>query len=94
MSGDTIIRQATMADAPAIWRIRYAVRENTLTPGRITDEELRESLEDSGRGWVSVAGGEITGFAIGIVPTGNIWALFVDPPRQGQGHGGHLHDRE
>lgn len=92
MTNELTIRQATMDDADDLWRIRYAVTENTLTPGYITDEDLRESLEDTGRGWVSVVDGRITGFAIGVVATSNIWALFIDPPWQGRGHGARLHD--
>jgi GNAT superfamily N-acetyltransferase len=92
MTDDLTIRQATMADADELWRIRYAVTENTLTPGYLTDEDLREALEDTGRGWVSMTGGRITGFAIGIATTANIWALFIDPPWQGLGHGARLHD--
>ena len=92
MTNGPTIRQATMADAPGIWRIRYAVTENTLTPGYITDEDVRQSLEDTGRGWVSEVDGAMTGFAIGNARTGNIWALFIDPAWQGQGHGARLHD--
>ena len=86
------IRQATRADSPVLWRIRYAVTENTLTPGYIDDEDLRREIEDTGRGWVAEEGGEIVGFAIGNARTGNIWALFIDPAHQGRGHGGRLHD--
>lgn len=88
----TSIRQATRADSAALWRIRYAVTENTLTPGYIDDEDLRREIEDTGRGWVAEEGGEIVAFAIGNARTGNIWGLFVDPARQGRGHGGRLHD--
>jgi GNAT superfamily N-acetyltransferase len=91
-SNNLEVRVATMADAEPIWRIRYAVTENTLTPGYITDEDVRESLEDTGRGWVSVVDGEITGFAIGLASTGNVWGLFIDPRWQGEGHGSALHD--
>jgi GNAT superfamily N-acetyltransferase len=86
------IRQATRADSPALWRIRYAVTENTLTPGYIDDEDLRREIEDTGRGWVAEEGGEIVGFAIGNACTGNVWALFIDPAYQGRGHGARLHD--
>jgi GNAT superfamily N-acetyltransferase len=86
------IREATRADSAALWRIRYAVTENTLTPGYIDDEDLRREIEDTGRGWVAEEGGEIVAFAIGNAGTGNIWALFVDPAHQGRGHGGRLLD--
>jgi hypothetical protein len=52
MSGPHL-RQATAADIPGIWEVRYSVTENTLTPGRISDEEVRESIEDTGCGWGS-----------------------------------------
>jgi GNAT superfamily N-acetyltransferase len=87
-----VIRQATMSDAEPIWAIRYAVQENTLTPGRLTDEDLRREIEDTGRGWVLEEDGSIQGFAIGNARSGNIWALFVHPRAQGRGYGQRLHD--
>lgn len=89
---ETILRQATRDDAAGLWRVRYAVTENTLTPGRIGDEELFDQIERTGRGWVVEEDGEIVAFAIGNASDGNIWALFVDPPAQGRGHGKRLHD--
>lgn len=88
------LRQAGAADIPGLWRVRYAVRENRLAPGRISDEEVRAEIEDSGRGWVveSTADGEILGFAIGNARSANIWALFVLPEAQGRGYGALLHD--
>lgn len=76
---------------PGLWEVRYAVTENTLTPGRISDEELRASIEEAGRGWVVEQDGVILGFAIGLAGTGNVWALFVRPEAQGQGIGSALH---
>lgn len=86
------LRRAVVADMPGLWDVRYAVTENTLTPGRISDEELRTSIEESGRGWVVEQEGVILGFAIGLADTGNVWALFVRPEAQGQGIGSALHD--
>ena len=37
-------RQATRADLPALWQVRYSVVENTLAPGRIEDEEVIAQL--------------------------------------------------
>lgn len=86
------LRLATRADTAELWRVRYAVTENRLTPGRIGDAELHAYLEDHGRGWVvELAPGRIAGFAIGDARDGNIWALFVDPALHGQGHGQRLH---
>jgi GNAT superfamily N-acetyltransferase len=87
------LRIATLDDTPEIWRVRYAVTENTLTPGRISEAELHAYLEDYGRGWVvELAPGRIAGFSIGDARDGHIWALFVDPALHGQGYGRQLHD--
>jgi GNAT superfamily N-acetyltransferase len=88
---DAHLRQAVAADLPGIWEVRYAVTENTLTPGRIGDEEVRAAIEDTGRGWVIEHAGRILGFAIGHAQTGNVWALFVHPEAQGRGYGAQLH---
>ena len=90
-----ILRQALRSDAPDLWRVRYAVRENTLTPGRISDDELFAQIEVTGRGWIveveGEAGPNIVGFAIGDAKTASIWALFVDPAHEGLGYGSALH---
>jgi len=91
--GMSRLRQATRADTAELWRVRYAVTENRLTPGRISDAELHAYLEDYGRGWVvELEPGRIAGFSIGDARDGNIWAMFVDPPLHGQGYGRQLHD--
>jgi GNAT superfamily N-acetyltransferase len=87
-----VLRQATMADADAIWRVRYSVGENTLAPGRLSNEDLRRELEDTGRGWVVEVNGTIEAFAIGNARSGHVWALFVAPEAQGRGYGSRLHD--
>jgi GNAT superfamily N-acetyltransferase len=89
---DIAVRQAVASDIPAIWDIRYAVTENTLAPGRISDEEVRQHLEDCGRGWVAEIDGKVQGFAIGHRESGNVWALFVHPRAQGCAVGTRLHD--
>lgn len=85
------LRQAVVADIPGIWDVRYSVVENTLTPGRITDEDVRVSIEETGRGWVIEDDGKIVAFAVGNAETGNVWALFVRPEAQGKGYGTRLH---
>lgn len=86
------LREATRADLAGIWRVRYAVVENTLAPGRIEDDEVIGQLEASGRGWVVEEDGEIVAFAIGDARGANVWALFVHPRAEGRGHGSRLHD--
>lgn len=85
-------RRAVAADIPAIQRVRRSVRENRLVSSVITDDEVREAIEESGRGWVVEAQGEVVAFAVGNARTGNIWALFVHPDHEGRGHGRRLHD--
>ena len=87
-----LLRQATRDDLAGIWRVRYAVVENTLTPGRIGDDEVVGQIEITGRGWVVEEGGEIVAFAIGDAAGANVWALFVDPRAEGRGYGALLHD--
>lgn len=84
------LRPATRADLPGIWEVRYSVTENTLTPGRISDEEVQRSIEEDGLGWVAEEAGQIAGFAIGL-HSGNVWALFVRPEHEGRGIGSALH---
>jgi len=89
---DVVIRQAVIADIPAMHRVRLAVRENRLTRSRIGEADYVPEITVTGRGWVAEQDGVIAGFAIGNLETGNIWALFVDPDAEGRGHGGLLHD--
>ena len=87
-----ILREAERNDIPGMWTVRYAVTENTLTPGRISDEDVRREIEDTGKGWVIEVDGRIDAFASCNARTGNIWALFVHPHAEGLGYGSRLHD--
>lgn len=89
----TLLRQAQRDDVAGIQRVRHAVRENRLTSGVITDDEVIDAIERSGRGWVVEHDGAVIAFAIGNAENGNIWALFVDPDHEAQGHGRRLHDQ-
>jgi GNAT superfamily N-acetyltransferase len=72
-------------------RIRLAVRENALSnPARITEAMYRDYLDERGRGWVAEEHGEIIGFAYADRADASIWALFVDPAREGRGAGQRL----
>jgi GNAT superfamily N-acetyltransferase len=86
------LRVAGRADVGGIQRVRHSVRENRLTSRMIGDGEVVEYLERRGRGWVVEVEGEVVAFAIGDAETGNIWALFVDPAHERNGHGRRLHD--
>lgn len=87
-----MLRQALASDIPGIQRVRRSVRENRLVSTVITDEDVREAIEETGRGWVVESHGEIVAFAIGNALTGNIWALFVHPDHERRGYGRLLHD--
>ena len=86
------LRQATRADVPGMQRVRHAVKENRLVSRVISDDEVIDAIERSGRGWVVEDGGEVVAFAICNAVDGSIWALFVDPPHEGRGFGRRLHD--
>lgn len=87
-----MLRQAVRSDVREIQRVRHSVRENRLTSGVITDDEVVDQIERTGRGWVVEVDGRIVGFAVGNAQTGNIWALFMEPAHERQGWGRRLHD--
>src|SRR5688572_5728020 len=81
------VREASLADIPAMHRVRLAVRENTLShPARVTDADYVEALDVAGRTLVAEADGEIVAFATGH-RNGSVWALFVHPDHEGRGYG-------
>ena len=92
LSESGTLRQAISADVAGIQRVRHAVRENRLISTTISDDDVREAIEQTGRGWVIESKGEVVAFAIGNAATGNIWALFVHPDHERQGYGRRLHD--
>ena len=88
---DLQFRAATTADIPAMSAIRLAVRENRLNnPARVTTQMYEDYLERLGRGWVCEQNGEIIGFSYAEQADGSIWALFVDPEKEGLGAGAPL----
>lgn len=68
------------------------MRENRLVSTRISDEDVRIAIEQTGRGWVIESDGEVIAFAIANATNGNVWALFVHPDHERRGHGRTLHD--
>jgi GNAT superfamily N-acetyltransferase len=87
-----MLRQAVASDVTGIQRVRQSVRENRLVSAVISDEQVREAIEQTGRGWVIEFEGAVVAFAIGNATSGNIWALFVHPDYEGRGYGRLLHD--
>jgi GNAT superfamily N-acetyltransferase len=87
-----LIRQATIADIPAIQLVRNAVRENRLSnPSLVTNEDCETFLTQRGKGWVNVVDDTVVGFAIADLQGNNIWALFLLPQYERQGIGKKLH---
>ena len=87
-----LLRRAQRGDVVAMQRIRASVKENRLTSRALSEADYLQAIEHDGRGWVMEVDGQVLGFAIANSVTGNIWALFVDPEHEGQGHGRRLHD--
>ena len=89
------IREATPADIDAMHRIRMDVRENRLSdPAWLTPDVYRACLAEAGTAntWVAEVDGRIAGFCTGRVAQADVWALFVDPAREGLGIGRALLD--
>ena len=101
-----MIRRARHDDIPAImalhercWRISYAgLADADVKFGRPTAEWVRMWEEMLSRTWVTVSEDVVTGFVVAgpsrdaeAPPrTGEIFALYVDPDRQGAGLGAAL----
>ena len=87
------IREAEIADIPAMHRIRLAVKENVLrNPLAVREADYIPYLTEKGQGWVAEIEHEIVGFAIVDLQGHGVWALFVNPEKEGQGIGWTLHD--
>jgi GNAT superfamily N-acetyltransferase len=81
------ISKATSADIPRIVEIRAAVSENILSdPGSVTTADIQWFIDNASI-WTWVEDGQIYGFSTGDPRDGTIFALFVDPCREGRGIG-------
>jgi ribosomal protein S18 acetylase RimI-like enzyme len=79
------VRKARSADIPRLVQIRSSVRENILSePSRVTMADYRSFIDNSAI-WTWVEDEQIVGFSAGDPRDGTIWALFVDPSREGRG---------
>lgn len=93
-----VLREATGVDMPGIARVRFAVRENAMTPAQlerlgITNETVAASLLVDRKGWVAERGGEILAFSMADRADRSIFALFVLPGYEGRGIGSELLER-
>lgn len=90
---DHHIREATADDIGAMHAIRLDVRENRLSdPSWLTHEVWSSCLvgRSPANTWVCEASGRIVGFSVARIAEADIWALFIDPASEGQGHGKRL----
>jgi GNAT superfamily N-acetyltransferase len=87
------VRSATVADVPAMHRIRRAVRENRLSDTTAIDESTYLPFLAQGGGWVAETSEGVIGFAVVDVQAASVWALFTDPKAEGLGAGRALHER-
>lgn len=85
-----VLRQSCRKDVQAMHAVRLSVHENRLTSSPLSESDYWRATEIDGRGWVIDSDGEVVAFAVGTASTGNIWALFVHPKSEGQGHGRRL----
>lgn len=87
------IRTASIADIPAMHRIRGSVQENRLSdPQRVTEASYLPYINERSA-WVAETDAGVAGFSIIDVAAKSVWALFVDPEAEGGGIGRALHHR-
>ena len=85
------IRLASVADVPAMHRVRLNVRENRLSdPNKITEASYPPYVQ-ANSAWVAEVDGSIVGFALIDGADHRVEALFVAPDAEGLGVGRALH---
>jgi len=57
----------------------------------VKEADYEHYLKYKGKGWVCEAEEQLVGFCLIDLVDKNVWALFVDPPFEGQGIGRQLH---
>jgi GNAT superfamily N-acetyltransferase len=88
-----VIREATLADVPAIFHVRTSVRENHLSVEQmaargITHESVGSDMAAGHLGaWIAEIIGQIVAFGIADRRDGKVWALFTLPEFEGRGLG-------
>jgi GNAT superfamily N-acetyltransferase len=93
-----LIRDAVLADVPAMFEVRGSVDENRQTREElaalgITDDSVRRDLAEHLRGWIAEVDGRVVGFSFAHGGRGTVWGLFVLPAFQGRGLGSLLLSR-
>lgn len=91
----TDIRPAELGDVDAMFQIRTAVTENTLTVAElaelgITPESIAQRVAGAPCAWVALADQQVVGFAMVDLDEACLFAAFVQPAHQGLGLGRQL----
>ena len=91
------IREATVADVPAMFHVRTSVTENHQSEAQlavlgITRQTVAASLNERVKGWVAEEGDRVVGFGLADSSDASIFALFVLPAHERRGHGTRLLD--
>ena len=86
------IRPAVVADVGAMFRVRGAVGENTMSAEElaalgITPATIAQAVSSGPCAWVATVQGEVVGFAMVDLEDACLFALFVLPAFEGQGIG-------
>lgn len=86
------IRPATVGDVEAMFQVRLAVTENSMTSAElaavgITPAAITEAIDSAPCAWVATVDSEVAGFAMVDLDSACLFALFVRSNREGQGLG-------
>ncbi|ABC22380.1 GNAT family N-acetyltransferase [Rhodospirillum rubrum] len=89
------IRAAEPADVGAIFQVRTAVTENSLTIAQLTEmgittASITAMIIESPCAWVAVEGERVVGFSMADLEDGSLFAAFVLPSYEGRGLGKRL----
>ncbi len=86
-------REMTVDDLPAVLAVRFATRENAITPEElaedygITPESLAAAMDHDVKGWLCESDGQVVGFAMGDRSNGEVQVVAVLPAYEGRGIG-------
>lgn len=88
-------REILPEDIGALFRVRTATQENAFTLEElhalgITEESISLMLQSTHQGWLCEIDGQVVGFCMGDLSTGEIWVLAVLPEFEGRGIGSEL----
>ena len=95
MIGHATFREIRSDDMQSIFDVRVATWHNDrgreeLTQLGITQESVRDMLEESRQGWLCEIDSRVVGFAMGNKDKGEMWVIAVLDEFEGHGIGKHL----